>query len=166
MNNSQFHYNPPMGNPSEQKQYLPRNYATEFNPEDYECKDSIELESYARNLHNYLMGLLKQTPFPAHLFEKLEKRLDGISSILQKRLSASSALTKSEAEARLKKLAAKLDAATVDEPTPQPPIKKRRVEAPCISDVKRSMDELRRLKRSYSDSTQELEVDEEEEEEN
>jgi hypothetical protein len=157
------HYTSPFGSPSDVKAPLPRNYSDAFNPEEYECKDSIELESYARNLHNYLMGLLKQTPFPAFLFEKLEKRLDGITSILQKRSSASTALNKDTAMDRLQKLSSRIDNATaIPEPTP-PPLKKRRIEAPCISDVKRDMDELRRLKRSYSDSQSTQPVEEEEE---
>lgn len=156
-------YHSPFGSPADVKQPLPRNYAEAFNPEDYECKDSIELESYARNLHNYLMGLLKQQPFPAFLFEKLEKRLDGITSILQKRSSASTALNKEAASSRLQALAAKLDSATVETESLPPPVKKRRVEAPCIKDVKESMAELRRLKRSYSDSQSTQPVEEEEE---
>lgn len=156
------HYNSPFGSPSDVKTPLPRNYAEAFNPEDYECKDSIELESYARNLHNYLMSLLKQTPFPAFLFEKLEKRLDGITSILQKRSSASSVSNKEDAMRRLQTLSSRIDNATVQASPASPPLKKRRIEAPCISSVRKDMEELRRLKRSYSDSTQPVEEEEEE----
>lgn len=155
-----FGHNSPFGSPSEVKPTLQKNYGDAFNPEEYECKDSIELESYARNLHNYLMTLLKQTPFPAFLFEKLEKRLDGITSILQKRSSASTALNKDQAMSRLQAISSRIETATAIPEPSQPPLKKRRTEAPCIKDVKKDMDELRRLKRSYSDSTQEVEEEE------
>lgn len=152
---------------------LPRNYAEEFNEADYECKDSIELESYARNLSNYLNGLLTQTPFPANLFEKLEKRLNGIICLLQKRSAARGVLNKDQAKERLQALGRKLDATAIPTPSmttpiamvdePDHPPKKRKI-SPCIPQVRKDMEELRRLKRSYSDSQSTQPVDEEEEE--
>lgn len=63
----------------------PKNYADTFDPASYEWRSTSDLESYARNLKNYLARLLQDDPFPAALFEKLEVRLEGIRSILQKR---------------------------------------------------------------------------------
>lgn len=153
---------------------LPRNYSETFNAEEYECKDSIELESYSRNLRNYLMGLLQQEPFPAFLFEKLEKRLDGITCILMKRSVANPVFDKEKAKAKMRALDRRLDTIAPAIPTqttpqgmldePNHPPKKRKIESPCISDVKKEMEALRMLKRSYSSSQSTLEVDEEEEE--
>lgn len=143
---------------------LPRNYSDTFDPKEYECKDSLELESYARNLHNYLMTLLPQTPFPAFLFEKLEKRLDGITSILQKRSAAKGVLNKDQAKLRLQKLGARLDATAprivfnkdeIGEPldVTEPPPKKRRIEVPeFVKEIQREEAALKLLKRSYSGS--------------
>jgi len=61
------------------------NYEETFDPASYSWRDTRELESYARNIKNYLARLLQDDPFPAALFEKLETRLEGIRPILQKR---------------------------------------------------------------------------------
>lgn len=146
---------------------LARNYSETFDPQEYEAKDSIELESYARNLHNYLNSLLTQEPFPAFLFEKLEKRLDGITCILAKRCAASGALNKAKAKARLETLGQRLEPVSVpvDLPPTTPrsmidvkghPPKKRKLD--CVREVKEDMDALRSLKDSYS--TQEVEEEE------
>ncbi len=132
----------------------PRNYSDVFNPEEYECKASLELESYARNLKNYLLTLLSQDPFPAFLFEKLEKRLDGVSSILQKRSAVSGVLSKDKAKERLHVLSSRLECtdANASEEQTTPPAKRRKLDPPCQEDVIKEMNALRRLKRSYSDS--------------
>src|ERR1700760_542102 len=119
---------------------LPRNYSETFNAADYEKKDSIELESYARNLHNYLQTLLPQNPFPANLFDKLEKRLDGITSILQSRSLASGVLSRDAAKKKLERLGNRLESTAPVLPTlltPQGmnddkkhPAKKRKLDAP------------------------------------
>lgn len=152
---------------------LPRNYSEEFNAQDYENKNSIELESYARNLHNYLNQLLTQMPFPAFLFEKLEKRLLGITSILQSRSAASGALDREKASERLQALGKKLEAATaknesaiplptsiVQFPDEQglPPRKRARVEPMYLQQVRKDVQELKALK----ESTSNLGVEEEE----
>ncbi len=147
-----------------------RNYSDIFDPKEYECKDSLELESYARNLHNYLMTLLPQTPFPAFLFEKLEKRLDGITSILQKRCAASGVLNKDQATKRLQSISDRL-AATAPKPplyqaegtmvdkTSHPP-KKRKLD--FVKDIQKEAQSLRLLKASYnSEDTEEAEDEEE-----
>lgn len=147
MQGNPFNYTP--------KPPLPRNYSEDFNPADYECKSNIELESYARNLHNYLNSLLPQNPFPAFLFEKLEKRLDGITSILQKRCAASGALNKDKAKQRLQTLGSRLDSAVVPMPISTtrsaediaeerdlPPRKRARTDL-CQDDIKRAMFEKR-----------------------
>lgn len=135
---------------------LPRNYSDVFNAEEYECKESIELESYARNLHNYLNSLLPQTPFPAFLFEKLEKRLDGITCILQKRCQDQNGMNKDKAKQRLLVLSKRLDSTSLEPPSilppttpiamidePDHPPKKRRLEAPCVQDVRKALQEQR-----------------------
>lgn len=66
----------------------PKNYSDAFDPKEYEWKTTEDLECYARNLKNYLTRLLQDDPFPAGLFEKLETRLLGIRSILEKRCQA------------------------------------------------------------------------------
>jgi hypothetical protein len=63
----------------------PKNYEDKFDIASYEWRSTTDLESYAKNLKNYLARLLQDEPFPAALFEKLEERLNGIRSILQKR---------------------------------------------------------------------------------
>lgn len=165
----------PFGSPSQQQRpQLQKNYSEVFDPREYECKDSIELESYARNLHNYLTSLLPQTPFPAFLFEKLEKRLDGITSILQKRCAAKGVLDQDQAKKRLQALGQRLD--QPDAPTalpktfprgmedlPSHPPKKRKMEPGYVQDVRRQSSSLKLLRNSYTDSEKTLEVDEEEE---
>ena len=147
---------------------LPRNYAEIFDPKDYECKDSLELESYAHNLRNYLLGLLAQKPFPEFLFNKLEKRLDGITSILQSRSSASGVLNKEQATKRMEVLSQRLDGAPATSTSTRidlvssRPAKKRKIEPVYVNDVKKSMEALRSLKKSYSDSESTLTVEEEE----
>lgn len=161
--------NSPYKNPFETKgtQPLPRNYSDVFNPEDYEWKDSIELESYARNLTNYLRQLLQQTPFPAFLFEKLEKRLDGITSILEKRSLASGALDKDKAKERLLALERKITPVAVTRMDSQeklePPIKKRRLDPAYVEEVRACKNELDRIKKSYSPPCSQAEMEEEEE---
>jgi len=165
-----MNYGSPSGNPfnspHQQQAPLARNYAETFNAADYECKDSIELESYARNLHNYLNTLLPQKPFPAFLFEKLEKRLDGITSILQKRSLASHGLTADKAKERLRALDQRLSGSTasdaisvpkittpsgmLDEPSHPP--KKRKYEAPCIKDVRDALQEQRERNRTVAET--------------
>ena len=108
---SSYRYEPPFGVPALPQQPLPKNYADEFVAADYEHKDSVELESYARNLRNKLLEYLSQKPFPAFLFEKLEKRLDGLTSILQKRSVVRSVLSAEQATKRLSILSARLDPA-------------------------------------------------------
>ena len=43
---------------------LQRNYDEVFDASKYEGKDTIELETYARNLHNYLMDRDWETGLP------------------------------------------------------------------------------------------------------
>lgn len=170
----------PFGNTPPQpelKPALPRNYADVFRPEDYECKESLELESYARNLHNYLMTLLPQNPFPAFLFDKLEKRLDGITSILQKRSAQSGAFDKDKAKERLKQLGALL--APVEVTTPKartmlddlgdrvikpafdnmtPPLpKKRKLDPDYVTQVRNDSEALKLLRNGYSKGVEEEE---------
>lgn len=125
-----YKYEPPFGTPGLPQQPLAKNYSDVFVAADYEHKDSVELESYARNLRNTLLGLLSQKPFPAFLFEKLEKRLDGLTSILAKRSVASTVLDSEKASKRLAILSARLDPtvpATTRSMGPDgPPLKKRR----------------------------------------
>lgn len=128
---------------------LPKNYSDTFNTEEYEAKSSLELESYARNLKNLLMSYLQQDPFPAFLFEKLEKRLDGITSILAKRSAASHVLNKDQARQRLQELSARIDPVSVDAELPAtsramgvgPPLKKRKFE--YLDDIKKAQAELK-----------------------
>lgn len=167
-----FGRNSPYQNPfdKEQKPQLQKNYSDTFNPEEYECKDSIELESYARNLRNYLMTLLQQEPFPQFLFDKLEKRLDGIVSILAKRSAASNVSNKEQARARLKALDSALNKAveiTLDSPEPQDtledtrPTKKRRLLPEYVKDINKARQELKDSQEKFSFNTK---GDEEEEE--
>lgn len=151
----------------------PKNYAEVFDPKEYECKESIELESYARNLRNYLMSLLQQEPFPAFLFEKLEKRLDGITSILMKRSVANSVLDKGKAVERMRALDRRLEvtAPVLGETCPQGmhdlpshPPKKRKLDPIHVQEVRKEAQALRMLRESYSGSESTLAVDEEEEE--
>lgn len=155
MEGSPFHTSP---RPS-----LPKNYADTFVAADYECKDSIELESYARNLHNYLLTLLPQEPFPQFLFDKLEKRLDGISSILQKRSKDLVLANKEKAKERLEQLAARISSTEVPtttgmDETRSPPIKKRRIHAPCQDEVRNS---LKRHRETFSFNESQAEEEEE-----
>lgn len=108
----------PFGSPSQRtSQPLARNYSEVFDERDYECKSDLELESYARNLSNYLDKLLKDTPFPAFLFEKLEKRYNGILSILKRRSTAKGvSTTAGQARERLQRLNASLDALSSTQP--------------------------------------------------
>lgn len=147
--------------------YQPRNYSDSFKPEEYESMSSIDMEAYARNLHNYLMTLLQQEPFPAFLFEKLEKRLDGLTSLLKKRSAASGALNKDKAKERIIALGKQLDQASpapvpmedTDEPLP----KRRRIDPPgYVKELVKENNALKDLKRSYGDSTQPVEEEEEE----
>jgi len=164
MNNSPFNVT--------SKPPLPRNYAETFDPAQYECKDSVELESYARNLHNYLKTLLEQNPFPQFLWDKLEKRLDGITSILEKRSLASGVSNKAAAEQRLQKLSDKINATAISPPAhtsavgmldvnPRP-TKRSRIEPMYVRQVREDVDSLKALKMSYSDEST-LPVEEEEE---
>lgn len=169
--------NSPFGAPSEPRPPpLQRNYADVFKPEDYECKDSVELESYARNLRNYMLQLLQQQPFPQFLFDKLEKRLDGITTILLKRSVANHVLDKKGAQERLNALDRRLQ--TIQpilsaSTSPQgmldvnpAPLKKRKQSEPeHVQEVRRELNSLRQLKKSYSDSQSTQPVDEENEEE-
>lgn len=112
-------YQPPFGSPKQQAQpQLAKNYTEIFDERDYECKTDIELESYARNLSNYLNRLLTEMPFPAVLFDKLESRLNGILSMLKKRCAAKGvSTTKHSAEERLKRITASLDAISTTQPS-------------------------------------------------
>jgi len=134
----------PFGAPGLPQQPLPKNYSDVFVPADYEHKDSVELESYARNLRNKLLEYLSQEPFPAFLFEKLERRLDGLTSILQKRSAASNVLSKEQATRRLSTLSARLDPAVPATSRAMgsegPPLKKRRFG--YLDDVNKSRKEL------------------------
>lgn len=167
--------NSPFGSPSEPRPPpLQRNYADVFKPEDYECKDSVELESYARNLRNYLITLLSQEPFPQFLFDKLEKRLDGITTILLKRSVANHVLDKKGAQARLNALDRRLEtiqpilsASTCPQgmrDVNPAPLKKRKADPEHVQEVRKEMQALRDLKKSYSDSQSTEPVDDEEEE--
>lgn len=169
MNSPHNTYHNPFDN-KPQQQPLPRNYSDTFNEADYECKDSIELESYARNLRNYLMGLLQQEPFPQFLFDKLEKRLDGIVSILKKRSAASNVSNKDQARARLKALDTALNKAvniitdSQEEPEKldEPPLKKRRLPE-HVQEVLDSKKALQKQKEKWSfneDATQDVEEEE------
>jgi len=168
---SAVNMNSPYQNPFDKpvQQQLQRNYSDVFKAEDYECKDSLELESYARNLRNYLMGLLQQDPFPAFLFEKLEKRLDGIVSILTKRSAASNVLGKNDARARLKQLdallnkAVEIETVTSQQDTPEPPLKKRRVDPMYVDEVRKSDQALKQTRDKANDKF--IINDDEEEEE-
>lgn len=154
----------PYNNPFDARkpQGLPKNYREEFKEEDYEHMSTEEIESYARNLKNTLLGLLDQDPWPAALFDKLEKRHNGLLSMLKKRYAASSVSTnKQDARQRLLKAQEELDAyATTkrEEVESMPPKKKQKLPE-FIQEVRRSMKEAS-LKNS-SQSTQP--VDEEEE---
>lgn len=133
-------YTPPV---PEQK---PKNYSDTFVASDYECKTTIDLESYARNLRNTLMGLLSQTPFPGALFDKLEQRLDGITCILQKRYAVSNVSNAEQAKVKMEAISKRLDAlVTVPngmDTMPGPPLKKRKYE-PCVSDVRKALEQER-----------------------
>lgn len=152
-------------NPSQpQQQYQPRNYAEVFDERDYQCKTDIELESYARNLSNYLDKLLKDTPFPAFLFEKLEKRYNGILSILKKRSAAKGvSTTAGQARERLQRLNASLDALSSTQPTEpddcedhRPPKKQRLFE--FNEEVRRQLkDERKRKERPKGEEEEEEE---------
>lgn len=163
-------YGSPFGSPRQtQPAPLPRNYSEIFDPAEYECKTDVDLESYARNLSNYLNQLLTQQPFPAFLFDKLEKRLEGITSILKKRSTAKGVCaTKQQAEERLKRLTASLDAVSSTQPVspeeddlpPSPPYKKRKFESPgYVKEVQRAKDSLTLLQKSYSKDQDEEEED-------
>lgn len=140
---------------------LVKNYAEIFDPKEYECKDSLELESYGRNLHNYLKTLLEQTPFPAFLFEKLEKRLDGITSILANRSAARGVLDKRAALKRLKDLGERIDSfapVPIETGTEVEPLAKRqRVDPLYVQEVRKEADSLKTLRQSYSAGSREEE---------
>lgn len=145
---------------------LQRNYAETFKPEDYECKETLELESYQRNLRNYLLQLLQQDPFPAALFDKLEKRLDGIVSILEKRYLASGvSVNKRQAEEKLKALDQRLEkvnaAATDLEKLEEPPAKRQRKDPGYVEEVRKAKDALSKLKRAYSPPASQMQEEEE-----
>lgn len=170
MNSPYNTYNNPFDNKPQQPAF-PRNYSDTFNEADYECKDSIELESYARNLRNYLMGLLQQDPFPAFLFEKLEKRLDGIVSILKKRSAANNVSNKQQAQARLKALDTALNKAVniitdkeeEQEKLDEPPLKKRRLDLPQhVKDINKARKELKESKEKFVFNTKDEEEEDEE----
>ncbi len=154
--------NSPFGSPSPSQQSgpAPRNYAEVFDPRDYEGKSDIELESYARNLHNYIKTLLPQNPFPAILFDKLEKRLDGITSMLTKRYAAKGVLNRTQAKDRWEKLGQRLDAFAAEEPELlERPSKRQRVEPPCQKEVREELEALRHLRKSYAEKQPEEEED-------
>lgn len=147
------HYGSPFGSPTPEPatRSLPKNYSETFNAEDYECKTTVDLEAYARNLHNMLMDFLKQTPFPAALFNKLEVRLDGITSILQNRYRANAITTDiGTAEHRLRTLSARIAPVSIPTTTtpqamqdePDHPPKKRKY-SPCIKDARIALKEQR-----------------------
>lgn len=159
--------NSPYQNPFETRraQPLPRNYSEEFVAADYECKDSVELESYRRNLRNYLLSLLQQDPFPTFLFDKLEKRLDGITSILEKRSAASGALTKEAAQQRLKKLDERIqaaDAMSQEKPEEERPAKRRRIDPQYVQEVRNAKNSLDLLRQQYAGQSQQQEEEEDE----
>lgn len=155
-------------------QPLPRNYSEEFVAADYECKDTLELESYQRNLRNYLLSLLQQDPFPAALFDKLEKRLDGIISILEKRYAASGvSVNKKAAEEKLKALDQRLEKISAaassqekldvypDDITP-PPAKRQRKDPGYVEEVRKAKDQHKKLKKTFSFNRSQMEEEEEE----
>lgn len=156
-------YNSPFE--TQAKPVLNKNYAEVFNEEDYEGKNNIELESYSRNLHNYLKQLLPQNPFPAALFEKLETRLDGLTSMLERRYAASGVLDRTKAEERLQSISARLDQAPAVLPPTTPklmidesprPLKKRKVPEPAfVASIRKDVDALRDLRRSYQEKEEE-----------
>lgn len=160
----------PFGSPSQpQQQPLQRNYSEIFDPKQYECKTDIELESYARNLSNYLDKLLKDTPFPAFLFEKLEKRYNGILCMLKKRSAAKSvSVTPTAARQRLIKLNASLDALSSTQPVEpeedydcedhRPPKKQRLFE--FNEEVRRQLKEDRKRKERPKGEEEEEEEEE------
>lgn len=141
---------------------LQRNYSEIFDPTEYECKTDTELESYARNLRNYVLSLLQQTPFPAFLFDKLSKRLDGVTSLLEKRSAAKGVLTKEQALERMKEIEKRLDATSADTQEPSlpdtPPPKRRRTEAPCQDDIKRGLEEQRKRRQQREEEEEEEET--------
>lgn len=161
------HCGSPFGSPSspQERRHLPKNYSEEFDPRQYECQTTVDLESYARNLHNMLMGFLKQNPFPAALFDKLEKRLDGITSILQNRYRANAITTDiGTAEHRLRTLSKRIAPALPETTTPQTmqdepdhPPKKRKFESPCIKDVRIALKEQRERRQNENFSFNEEE---------
>lgn len=153
---------------SSPKAPLPRNYSDEFNPEEYECKSSIELESYQRNLLNYLKGLLSQDPFPAALFEKLEKRVDGITSILKKRYQEKKTMNLEQAKRRLEQLSAELapststagSESTEDTTEDTRPMKKRKIEPVYVQQVRQAMQETKNKdKFTFNEEAEEEEED-------
>lgn len=140
---------------------LPRNYSEVFDPADYECKSNIELESYARNLHNTLINLLPQKPFPAALFDKLEKRFDGLTSMLTKRCAASGVCTDpTTARLRLSKIAERLDKAVPAMPSLSTPslmideedhhTKRTRVDPDSVLEVRKAMVANKRKQDNFS----------------
>lgn len=163
MNQSPF-YSPKSSN-------LARNYSDVFDPAEYECKSDLDLESYARNLSNYLNSLLPQIPFPAFLFNKLETRYNGVLCILKKRSAAKGVLTtRQEAEERLRALNAELDSQMstppisleVDDFEDQRPKKKQKLFS-FNPDIKRELEAERKRKREAEEKKQEKEDAEEEE---
>lgn len=156
--------NSPYNNPfANNHKPLVKNYADTFVEADYDHMSTENLESYARNLHNTLLGLLDQDPYPAALFEKLEKRHDGLLSMLKKRYAASNvSLDKKAARARLMSAQRELESSRgIKEEVESlyPPKKKARMEPGYVSDVKKGMEEIK-LKHS-SQSTQPVEEEEE-----
>ena len=131
----------PFGAPGLPQQPLTKNYSDTFVEADYEHKDNVELESYARNIRNKLLEYCSQEPFPAFLFDKLEKRLDGLTSMLQKRSAAKGVLNKEQATKRLNELSLRLDPAVPATSRAMgnagPPLKKRRFA--YLDEVKASM---------------------------
>lgn len=121
-----------------------KNYSDTFVKSEYENKSSVELESYARNLANYLKTLLDQDPFPEFLFDKLEKRLDGIAEILSERKSAAGTRSKGEARNRLIEIMAKIDPFEGEDDS-RPP-KKQKQDPNYVEEVRNS--QLEKRKRS------------------
>lgn len=149
---------------SSPKQTLNKNYSEVFDPAEYECKDTQDLESYRRNLHNMLMDYLKQTPFPAYLFDKLSKREEGIASILEKRYAASGVLNKEQAKKKLADLEARMNAVGTMQDENPVPLKKRKLDPPYVEEVRTSMQQIRDLRSSgpnfiINDTTEEEEED-------
>lgn len=164
------YYQSPFGSPRQQAPPpLSRNYAEIFDPKDYECKSDLELESYARNLSNYLDKLLKDQPFPAFLFEKLETRFNGILSMLKSRSAAKGvSTTKHSAQERLKRLNASLDALSSTQPASPDddvedhrPLKKVRT-FQFNEEIRQEMKEEKKRKRSLFPSTKDEEEEEDE----